>query len=141
MKIVSSIFFVRDSLSELNIKTYFICCTIGEKFFLSSILILRKRETRSMTPEAHETTFSKLLKPSDGNKAVVRTSRDALDRSVVDGFAGRSNLLFERKSTPLLRPSRPSAPRSAAERGEENKTAMGIAFHEVVNRQRRGGSP
>lgn len=66
-------------------------------------------------------------------------------RWMVDGFAGQSNLLFERKSTPLCGPSRPSAPRGAAEQGEENKTsaetAAGIAFHEVVNRQRREGSP
>lgn len=38
-----------------------------------------------------------------------------------------------------------SAPRSGKERSEENKTsaetAAGIAFHEVVNRQQRGGSP
>jgi len=53
----------------------------------------------------------------------------------------RAEFIIWKKIDAALRPSRPSAPRSAAERGEENKTATGIAFHEVVNRQRRGGSP
>lgn len=105
-----SFFFVLKTFRIKYHNVYFICVERSGNFFFSSILI-----PQAETVEARETVFSKLLKTPDRNKAAVRTSRNVLDRSV-DGFAGQSNLLFERKSTPLCGPSRPLAPRSAKER-------------------------